>query len=73
MSELMSIPLFIVTLSWYMTEEQVEDIEVSLNRFFSIQEDLPLILTSLIGLTPVDLSIPMLLRGYMVGKLVCWF
>ena len=51
----------------------MEDIEVSLDRFFSIQEDLPLILTSLTGLTPVDLSIPVLLRGYTDGKLVCWF
>ena len=56
-----------------MTEEQVEDIEVSLDRFFSIQEDLLLISMSLIGLTPVDLSIPVLLRGYTDGKLVCWF
>ena len=51
----------------------MEDIEVFLDRFFSIQENLPLILMSLTGLTPVDLSIPVLLRGYTVGKLVCWF
>ena len=54
-----------------MTEEQVEDIEVSLDKFFSIREDLPLVLLLVPGLVPVDLSIPVLMLAFMVGKKVC--
>jgi len=44
-----------------MTEEQVEDIEVSLDQFFPIQKGLPLTLLLVPELVPVDLSIPVLM------------
>ena len=55
-----------------MTEEQVEDIEVSLDQFFLIQEGLPLTLLLVPGLVPVDLSIPVLMWAFTVSKMVCW-
>ena len=58
-------------LSWYVTEEQVEDIDVSLERLISIEEDLPLTLALFLGEAPEDLSIPMLLIRDMVGKEDC--
>ena len=54
-----------------MTEEQVEDIDVSLDRFLSMLEVLPLELLLVTGLVPVDLSIPMLELLFTVGKKVC--
>ena len=44
-----------------MTEEQVEDIEVPLDQFFLIQEDLPLSSLLVPGLVPMDSSIPVLI------------
>ena len=55
-----------------MTEEQVEDIEVSLDQFFPIQEGLPLVSLLVPGLVPVDSSIPVLMLAFTVGKTVCW-
>jgi len=54
-----------------MMEEQVEDINVSLERLISIEEVLPLTSTLFPGEVPVDLSIPMLLVGNTVGKVNC--
>ena len=54
-----------------MTEEQVEDIEVSLDKFFSIQEDFSLVSLLVPGLVSVDLSIPMLMLVFTVGKNIC--
>ena len=54
-----------------MTEEQVEDIDVSLDRFLLMLEVLPLELLLVTGLVPVDLSIPMLELSFTVGKKVC--
>jgi len=54
-----------------MTEEQVEDIDVSLERLILIGEVLPLTSTLISGEVPVDLSIPVLLVGNTVGKVNC--
>ena len=54
-----------------MTEEQVKDIEVSLDQFFLIRESLPLALLLVSGLVPVDLSIPVLMQVFTVGRKVC--
>jgi len=71
--ESISIPLFIVTLSWYGIKEQVEDIDVSLDGFLSIPEVLPLESLFLTGLVPVDLTIPVLELSFTVGIKVCRF
>jgi len=54
-----------------MTEEQVEDIDVSLERLISIEEVLPFTSMLFLGEVSVDLSIPVLLVGNMVGKVNC--
>ena len=54
-----------------MTEERVEDIEMFFDRFFLIWEDLPLVSLLVTGLVPVDLSIPVLVQVFTVGKKVC--
>ena len=54
-----------------MTEEQVKDIDVSLERLISIEEVLPLTSTLFSGEVPVDLSIPVLLVENTVGKVNC--
>jgi len=54
-----------------MTEEQVEDIDMSLERLISIEEVLPLTSMLFPGEVPIDLSIPMLLVGNTVGKVNC--
>jgi len=54
-----------------MTEEQVEDIDVSLERLISIEEVLPLTSTLFLGEVPEDLSIPVLLVRDTVGREDC--
>jgi len=51
-----------------MIKEQVEDIEMSLERFFSVEEVLSLTLKLFTGMNPVGMSIPMWFVGNMVGK-----
>jgi len=52
-----------------MIEEQVEDIEVSLERFLSVKEVLSLTSKLFTGTNPVGMSIPMHFVGSTVGKM----
>jgi len=52
-----------------MIEEQVEDIEESLERFFLVEKVLPLISKLFTGTNPVGMSIPMQFVRNMVGKM----
>ena len=54
-----------------MTEERVEDIDMSLKRLISIEEVLPLTSLLFLGEVSKDLSIPVLLVWDMVGKENC--
>jgi len=54
-----------------MTEERVENIDVSLKRLVWIEKFLPLISMLLPGEVPEDLSIAVLLVGHTVGKEDC--
>ena len=51
-----------------MIEERVEDIEVSLKRFLSVEEVLPLTSKLFTGMNPVEMTIPVQFVGSMVGK-----
>ena len=51
-----------------MMEERVEDIEKSLERFFLVEEVLPLTSKLFTGTNPVGMSIPMWFVGNTVGK-----
>ena len=51
-----------------MIEDQVEDIEESLEKFFSVEEVLPLTSKPLIGTNPVGISIPVQFEDSMVSK-----
>jgi len=51
-----------------MIEEWVEDIKESLERFFSVEEVLPLTSKLFTGMNPVGMSISMWFVGNMVGK-----
>ena len=55
-----------------MIEDRVEDIEESLEKFFSVEEVLPLTSKSLTGTNPVEMSIPMQFEDNMVGKMNSW-
>jgi len=51
-----------------MIEDQVENIEESLEKFFSVEEVLPLTSKLLTGTNPVGISIPMQFEDSTVGK-----
>ena len=51
-----------------MTEDQVEDINESLEKTFSVEEVLPLTSKLFIGTNPIGRSIPVRFAGNTVGK-----
>jgi len=51
-----------------MIEDRVKDIEKSLEKFFSVEEVLPLTSKSLTGTDPVGMSIPIQFKDSTVGK-----
>ena len=67
---LMSILLFFSIFSWYGIKDVDETIDVSLELFGLREGFLPLTLSKLSGFCPLKKSIPMVLRGFTVGKLV---
>jgi len=67
----MSIPLFTI-LSWYTTEDIVEDIDESLDTLLLVKRFLPLTSSKFSGTGPGRGSIPVLFEGNMVGNVkVC--
>jgi len=52
-----------------MIEEQVEDIEESLERFFLVEEVLPLTSKLFTGTNPIGMSIPVWFVGNTVSKM----
>jgi len=55
-------------LLWYIIEDRVEDIKESLEKFFSVEEVLPLTSKPLTGTNPVGMSIPIQFKDSIVGK-----
>jgi len=53
-----------------MVEDAVEDIDVSLEQLGLCEGFLPLTSSWLSGFCPLEMSIPMVLREFTVGKLV---
>ena len=60
--------LLFTILSWYTTEDIVEDIDEFLDAFLLVERFLPLTLVWFSGIGPGRESIPMLFKGNMVGK-----
>jgi len=60
-------PLFTI-LSWYTTEDFVEDIDESLDMLLLVERFLPLISLQLSGVGPGRKSIPVLFEGNTVGN-----
>jgi len=52
-----------------MIEDRVEDIEESLEKFFSVEEVFPLTSKPLTGINPVGMSIPVHFEDNTVGKI----
>jgi len=66
----MFISLFFSILSWYIVEDAVEDIDVSLEQLGLREGFLPLTSSWLSEFCPLEMSIPVGLLGFTVSKLV---
>ena len=60
--------LLLAILSWYTTDNIVEDIDKSLDLFLLVEEFLPLTSKLLTGADPARMSIPVLFEESMVGN-----